>query len=459
MAALTRFEELFGDESFNFSTTPELVDVSPGLVSADSKYASKELNQRRQTVTGRSFRSPVPRSMNPRETIRPQQQQQEQYFEPPPRGEGRGPSGPGLEGGGPGGGGAFGPEGASGQYLIEQQGETGRLGEGTLGNEIGDSLATSLGTMGLMGATTATLAALGMGAPSSMLPGIATGSFVSSALNPIALANVVGGGLVAGQTGYNVGLEAANPEATTDVKATPENITAAQIAGFNAIDPGMGGAIELGAEGLLSMLGYGMSPTEGAMSAAHGSLASSGAFADAYMTSEQGYVSNAPGSAVSQNAVNAQMNTQASLNNLVASNGTSPNGLGPSNAASDPSQGMVTPGGFVGNVPSDVETSMTQGQQDFQSFSQGGNMGVGPGGSTDPISGMQQGFVGPAGFNPHASEMNIPNAPTPTVFGTQGSGTGSQGGNASGSGSSGGYQGGHSGDPDSGPGGGGGGKG
>jgi len=295
-----------------------------------------------------------------------------------------------------------------------------------------------------------------MGAPSSMLPGIATGSFVSSALNPIALANIVGGTLISGQTSYGVGLEAANPQATTDVNATPENITAAQIAAFNAIDPGLGGAVELGAEGLLSMLGVGMSPTEGAMSAVHGSLASSGAFADAYMTSDQGYVSNAPGSAVSQDAVNAQISTQASLDNLVASNGTSPNGLGPSNAASDPSQGMVTPGGFVGNVPSGVETSMTQGQQDFQSFSQGGNMGVGPGGQTDPISGMTQGMFGPEGFNPHASEMDIPGAPTPTVGGSQGHGTGSQGGNASGP-TSGGYQGGHSGDPGNVGGGGGGG--
>ena len=419
MAALTRFEELFGDESFNFSTTPELIDVSPGLITTDSQYASKELNQRRQAVTGRSFRSPVPRSMNPRQVSSPSpppQQQPEQYIEPP-RGEGKGPSSPGLDGGGPGDGGAWGPLGAGGQYLIEQQGETGRLGEGTLGNEIGDSLAMSLGTMGLLGAASATAGALGMGAPMGMIPGIATGSFISSALNPIGVANVVGGGLIAGQTGYNVGLEAANPEATTDVNATPENIAAAQIAAFNAIDPGLGGMAELGVEGLLSALGYGMSPTEGAMSAAHGSLASSGAFADAYMTSEQGYVSNAPGSSVSQDAVNAQMDTEASLANLVSGYGTSPNGLGPSNAASDPSQGMVTPGGFVGNVPSGIETSMTPSQQAFQSFSQSGNMGVGPGGLTDAISGLQGSLFGGTGFNPHASEMGIPAAPTPTVGG------------------------------------------
>ena len=76
-----------------------------------------------------------------------------------------------------------------------------------------------------------------------------------------------------------------------------------------------------------------------------------------------------------------------------------------------------------------------------------GTMGVGPGGLTDPISGMQTGVFGQTGFNPHASEMGIPNAPTPTVHGVQGHGTGSQGGNVSGSGSSGGYVGGMSGDP------------
>ena len=211
MATLTRFEELFGDESYNFSTTPTLQDVVPGLVTSDSKYASKELNQRRQAVTGRSFRSPVPRSMNPRETIRVEQQQPEeqQYIIPPSHHST--PSSPGLDGGGPGGGGAFGPEGASGQYLIAQQGDTGRLGAGTLGNEIGDSLASSLGTMGVMGATTATLGALSMGAPSNMIPDIATGSFVSSALNPIAALNVVGGGLVAGQMGYNAGTNTGDP--------------------------------------------------------------------------------------------------------------------------------------------------------------------------------------------------------------------------------------------------------
>ena len=41
MASLTRFEELFGDESYNFSTTPTLQDVVPGLIPADSKFASK----------------------------------------------------------------------------------------------------------------------------------------------------------------------------------------------------------------------------------------------------------------------------------------------------------------------------------------------------------------------------------------------------------------------------------
>ena len=446
MPGLTRFEELFGDESYNFSTTPELQDVVPGLIETDSKYASKELNARRQAVTGRSFRSPVPRSMNPRQMSSPQQEEPEeeqQYTVPtsnrPP------PYGP-SDRGGPG---SFGPEGASSNYLIEMQGETGRLGEGTLGNEIGDSLISSLGTLGLAGVVPTALTALSMGAPMSMMPNILGSSFISSALNPIALANVVGGGLVAGQTSYNAGNNAANPSATTDVNATPENISNAQIAAFSAIDPGLGGLAELGVEGLLSMFDMGMTPPQAAMSAVHGSLASSGAFANAYMTSDQGFVSNAPGSAVSQAADDARASTEASLANLVSgTTGDSPNGLGPGSAASDPSQGMVTPSGLVGNVPSGVATSMTPSQQSFQAFSQSGNVGIGPGGLTDAISGNMGSLFGGTGPNPHASEAGVPGAAAPTVGGSQGHGSGQSGG----------YVGGRSGDADSGTGGGGGGK-
>ena len=439
MAALTRFEELFGDESFNFSTTPELVDVSPGLISTDSKYASKELNQRRQAVTGRSFRSPVPRSMNPRQTIAPQQSESEPEPEWIPSNR-KGPTDPGLEGGGPGGGGAFGPEGASGQYLIEQQGDTGRLGAGTLGNEIGDSLVSSLGTMGVMGATTATLGALSMGAPSSMIPGIATGSFVSSALNPIALANIVGGGLYAGQTGYNAGQEIS----AQGYGLTDQGIQNASIAAFNAINPGIGGIAELGAEGLLSMLGIGMSPSDTAAEAA------------------------------SQEAQTGPAGRLAAMQ--AAEYGGS--AVGPDNGWGGTDSGLVGPGDTNADISAafgvspDVSTTAPTGNiagtggqvsQALQSFGFGGTsgtMGVGPGGLTEatgPNAGTQQGMFGPRGFNPHASDMDIKGAPTPTVGGSQGHGVG-QTGNVS-TGTIGGYQGGHSGDPDSGPGGGGGGKG
>ena len=438
MAALTRFEELFGDESFNFSTTPELIDVSPGLVTADSKYASKELNQRRQAVTGRSFRSPVPRSMNPRKTAKPQQQQEptQEYVEPPA--PGRMQPNPGIkeDGGGPGDGGAFGSLGASGDYLIQQQGETGRLGEGTLGNEIGDSLALSLGTMGLLGAATATATALGMGAPTSMIPGIATGSFISSALNPIAVANVVGGGLIAGQTGYNAGQEIS----AQGYGLTDQGIQNASIAGFNAIDPGLGGALELGAEGLLSMLGYGMAPSDAAFEAAsqEATTGPEGRLA-AMQAAEYG------GSAVGPD--NGWGGTDAGL-------------VGPADTKADISAAFdVSPDISTTTPTGNIAGTGGQVSQALQSFGFGGTsgtMGVGSGGLTDPISGMQQGVFGEPGFNPHASEMGIPNAPTPTVGGSQGHGVG-QTGNAS-TGQQGGYQGGHSGDPGSGPGGGGGGK-
>ena len=423
MASLTRFEELFGDESFNFSTTPELQDVVPGLIASDSKYASKELNQRRQAVTGRSFRSPVPRSMNPRQTIAPQQQEPEPEYPTydhvsPTPGDRNG-------GGGPGEGGAFGPEGASGNYLIEQQGDTGRLGAGTLGNAMGDSTALSLGTMGLTGAATATLAALGLGAPTSMLPNIAAGSFVSSALNPITLANIVGGGVIAGQTGYNAG----QGIAAQGYGITDQGVQNASIAGFNAIDPGLGGAVELGVEGLLSMFGVGMSPSESAHEAAsqEATTGPEGRLA-AIQAAEYG------GSATTPD--NAWGGTDSGL-------------VGPGDTNADISAAF----GVSSDVPTAAPTGNIAGtggiiSQTLQGFGFGGTsgtMGVGPGGQTDPISGMTQGMFGPEGFNPHASEMNIPGAPTPTVGGSQGHGTGSQGGNASVS--SGGYQGGHSGDP------------
>ena len=220
---------------------------------------------------------------------------------------------------------------------------------------------------------------------------------------------------------------------------------------------------ELGAEAIGSLFGFGMSPGDAALAAAGGSLASSGAFANAQMTSDQGYISNAPGSTVSQNAIDAQMSTEASLANLVSGSGDSINALGSSNAASDPSQGMVTPGGFVGNAPTggDVSAGPTSDSSTafgtrgtiataLQAIGLGGTsgtMGVGAGGLTDPISGMQTGIFGQIGFNPHASEMDIPAAPTPTVHGVQGHGTGVQGGNAGGTAAMGGYQGGHSGDP------------
>ena len=54
--------ELFGDEAYNFSTTPELQNVIPGLIETDTRYAAKELSKGREAATGRSFRSPVPRS-------------------------------------------------------------------------------------------------------------------------------------------------------------------------------------------------------------------------------------------------------------------------------------------------------------------------------------------------------------------------------------------------------------
>ena len=456
MASLTRFEELFGDESYNFSTTPTLQDVVPGLIPADSKFASKELNERRQAVTGRSFRSPVPRSMNPRQmNLQQQQQQQEQYFEPL-RGEGRGPSGPGLEGGGPGGGGAFGPEGASGKYLIEQQGKTGRLGEGTLGNEVGDSLAGSLGKIGTTGAATATLGALGLGAPTGMIPGIAVGSFVSSALNPIVAGNVLGGGLVAGQMGLEAGTNTGDPFAPSSTQSQ-----AAQIAAFNAVDPGIGGAIEMGVESLLSTFFGTKSNTSKAEEAAaigmNTATAETGrqAAAEAFFADDGGVQgTNTLGTGLVGNSLTAS----APMSSIGTSLGSYATGTIGSAAMGELTGEVAAPQGedFGGRGFSGSQGKISKGLQSMGFGGTSGTMGVGTGGLTDPVSGMQQGVFGEPGFNPHASEMDISNAPTPTVGGSQGHGVG-QTGNV-GTGTMGGYQGGHSGDPNSGPGGGGGAK-
>ena len=430
MASLTRFEELFGDESYNFSTTPTLIDVAPGLITSDAKYSSKELNVGRGAVTGRSFRSPRTRSSDFKSGSFKQQQEEASVEEPTFVANDNNPSNNDVNGG-PGGGGAYGPEGASGQYLIaqgnqEQFGPDGRLGGGTLGNAMGDSAASSLGIMGLTGATAATLGALGMGAPSGMIPGIATGSFVSSALNPISALNIVGGTVAAGQTGYNAGqgIEAQG------YGITDQGIQNAQIAAFNAIDPGIGGLAELGAEGLLSLMGIGMSPSESAHEAAsqEATTGPEGRLA-AMQAAEYGGSATTPDNAW----------------------GASDTGLvGPPDTNAAISEAF----GVSSDVPTTSPTGNiagTQGQvsQALQGFGLGGTsgtMGVGTGGLTDPVSGMQQGMFGPAGYNPLASEMGINAAPAPTVGGSQGHGIGSQGGNV-GPGS-GGYQGGHSGDPE-----------
>lgn len=446
MAALTRFEELFGDESYNFSTTPELIDVSPGLIVADSKYASKELNQRRQAVTGRSFRSPVPRSMNPRETIKPQQQEPE-YVEPstPDRMQPY----PGIreEGGGPGDGGAFGSLGASGNYLIQQQGESGRLGEGTLGNEIGDNLAMSLGTMGQLGTVTATAGALGMGAPTSMLPGIATGSFISSALNPIAVTNVVGGGLLAGQMAYGAGTNTGDPFA----ESSPQS-QAAQVAAFDAINPGLGGIAEMGIEALVSALfGTESNTSKAATAAALGmntatTEAGRQAVAGGFFAGDEGVqTTNTLGTGLAGTSLTAS----APMSSIGTSLGSYATGTIGSAAMAELTGEVAAPQGenFGGRGFAGTQGTVSQALQGMGFGGTSGVMGVGTGGLTDAKSGMQTGVFGQPGFNPHASEMGILNAPTPTVHGVQGHGAGSQGGNFGGSGPSGGYVGGMSGDP------------
>ena len=391
MARLTRFEELFGDESYNFETTPDLQDVVPGLIGTNSKYASKELSRGRQAATGRAFRSPSPRSLSTRQTPTniPEQSPEPDEWRYDSRVADR------DYGSGPGDGGAFGAEGASGEYLIEQQGETGRLGAGTLGNAIGDDLAASLGIMGATGATAATAGAIGLGAPTSMLPNIIGGSFAASALNPVAALNIVGGGLVAGQMGYGAGIEA---EAQGYGLSNQGNQDVS-IAAFNAVDPGLGGAAELGIEGLLSTFTSSRSPSvvaseTGTQTAAMGRLA-------AIEAATQG------GSAIDPSS--AWGNSDAGL-------------VGPNDTNTAISEAFgVSPNAPTGGITG-TQGTISQGLQAMGFGGTTGTMGVGPGGSTDPTTGQQTGIFGQKGLNPHASEMNIPGAPTPTVDGGQATG-------------------------------------
>ena len=409
MASLTRFEELFGDESYNFVTTPALQDVVPGLVETDSKYAAKELNKGREAATGRSFRSPVPRSLptnkvtvsNLPSVPLPVQERRQRQIQPTyPESDWDGGPGGGSRGG----------RGGQDDIRIRMQGETGRLGEGTLGNAIGDSLASSLGTTGLLGMISAGGAALSAGAPSSMLPSILGGSFVSSALNPVVLANILGGGVMAGQMGYNAGTNTGAPF-TPD---SPQS-QAAQVAAFNAIDPGIGGALEMGTESILSALfGTENNTSKAANAAATG-------------------VNSAIANTNNQAAVEAMFAGDEGVSGTALTESAPPVGSYATGTVGSPALSALT-GELDAPLGEDISGStgilgdtgaVSQG---LQALGFGGNVsgvqGVGPGGSTNATTGMQQGVFGEPGLNPHASEMNIAAAPSPTVGGVQGHGTG-----------------------------------
>jgi hypothetical protein len=235
MAALTRFEELFGDESSNFATTPTLYEVVPEFIEADSKYASKELNRRRKAVTGRSFRSPNPRSYDPRKP-EPQQTQQAPNTDtierfnpiasPPDHGGGPGANYSGIEG------------------------DTDGLSPAS--TAAGDAIASQLGTYGAASAVTTGIAGLGLGFGVSDVAPAMLESFVTTALNPVTVANTVGGGITSGIIGHGLGEEAA-----IGGSQNPIGVEAAVNAAQSPL-----GLIGQTAEAIASMFGIGQSPVE-----------------------------------------------------------------------------------------------------------------------------------------------------------------------------------------------------
>lgn len=177
---LTKFERLFSDEAPDFTTTPFLSDVVPGLIETDAKFASKELNPRRYAVSGRSLRSPNVRSINP-----------EDYLEFDY--ENNGPINYPLFN-----------EPSGTQSLDEyQEGlndpDTPQSSE--TGNLIGRHIGKQIGLQGLLGTIGTIGGGLAAKVPGSAIMSALPGGFATSALSPAGLINATTGAAVAGLLG------------------------------------------------------------------------------------------------------------------------------------------------------------------------------------------------------------------------------------------------------------------
>jgi hypothetical protein len=252
-----QFDEIFGAEEQVFND-PTLRDVAPGLVGrGDARFASKELNPRRQAVSARHFRNPRVRS-------------KEGAFERggavaqgSPAGFGAVPSMTNFE------------RGAIARETGGMPGVSGDIGDsstpgGALGETIGNSLASSMAIKGLMAAAPVAAGGLAMGAPAGAVGSAALGSGVTgmfggmTGMGLLGLANTIGGEIASGQTAIGA------TEGLSDIGMNQAQIDAAQQAGYSAAQAPVGtGLLGFAAQSALSNVpGLNVSnPTLNAMNA------------------------------------------------------------------------------------------------------------------------------------------------------------------------------------------------
>ena len=175
-----KFNELFGDDG-GIQSSPTLQDVVPGLVdTGGSRFASKELNTGRAAVSNRSFRSPRVRSA------------EDAFTRGATTSPGR--SSPSASN--------FNLDVSGGFPAISYSGPSG--GEDSaaaaVGNRLGSTIFSGLAGSAAMG----TLGGLAMGAPLGLSTQFGVGGAMSSLVSPMGLAglaNMIGGGIYAGQLG------------------------------------------------------------------------------------------------------------------------------------------------------------------------------------------------------------------------------------------------------------------
>jgi hypothetical protein len=417
---LSGFDDIFASDIL--LATPELTNVAPGLTSGTgARFEQKALNPRRTAVSGRAFRSPSIRSTLQDQTplAVPGGTPQSALTSPSTPGAARISTGRGDADVGAAGGGFVDPS----SFTQANVGGDVSTSSPALSSTIGTGIATDLGKSGAQAAIGAAGTGLASGfSPAAIASGL-PGAFVSTALGPLAVANTVGGGLASGQLGFNAATDLGQAgifgeDVTTGQVASPANISNAAIAGFQANPATLTG---LASKQAMATAGFGLSPSQAALSASFASLAEQGAFAESAMTTESGLVSNAPGSAVGRDALAAAANTQSSLSALTSDVGGQ--GFSPDFGGLTEGQGMVTPGGFSANIPGmGFSESVTSNAASLGSSTS--PLGFSPSGKDDPNAvfieaAFKSGYGSPQGQNPSTISGRNPSL-TPDLEGDPG---------------------------------------